>query len=216
MCDLFCYLFCWPDICFRHKYSAITLSDGTIRGLTPLIGKIQPEVMVLIGWNPSIKYNDAIREKMTVKLRNALIQNKINVLDMNMEEDDYYEKQLAYFMYKRLLNYYENKYIEFEIVPMEKTFCVFNVSEDIITSYLQNMVSFRNKFLKLNDEYSIPIDTKNESEITILNEKFEKVILDVIDNMDFNSLVEIINNHYQHIKSSIDDETEKLRNMIQK
>ena len=76
------------------------------------------------------------------------------------------------------------------------------------------MVSFRNKFLKLNDDYSIPIDTKNESEITVLNEKFEKIILDVIDNMDFNSLVEIINNHYQHIKSSIDDETEKLRNMI--
>ena len=106
------------------------------------------------------------------------------------------------------------KYIEFEIVPMEKTFCVFNVSEDIITSYLQNMVSFRNKFLKLNDDYSIPIDTKNESEITVLNEKFEKIILDVIDNMDFNSLVEIINNNYQNIKSSIDDETEKLRNMI--
>jgi len=76
------------------------------------------------------------------------------------------------------------------------------------------MVSFRNKFLKLNDDYSIPIDTKNESEITVLNEKFEKIILDVIDNMDFNSLVEIINNNYQNIKSSIDDETEKLRNMI--
>lgn len=214
MCDLFCYLFCWPDLCFRHKYSAISLSDGAIKELTPLIGKIQPEFMVMIGWTPSIKYNDSIREKMTVKLRNALIQNNIKVLNMNMEDEEYYEKQLAYFMFKRLLNYYENRNIEFEIVPMEKILCAFKVSEDIITSYLQNMVSFRNKFLKLNDDYSIPIDTKNESEITVLNEKFEKIILDVIDNMDFNSLVEIINNNYQNIKSSIDDETEKLRNMI--
>ena len=214
MCDLFCYLFCWPDLCFRHKYSAISLSNGAIKELTSLIGKIQPEFMVMIGWTPSIKYNDSIREKMTAKLRNALIQNNIKVLNMNMEDEEYYEKQLAYFMFKRLLNYYENRNIEFEIVPMEKILCAFKVSEDIITSYLQNMVSFRNKFLKLNDDYSIPIDTKNESEITVLNEKFEKIILDVIDNMDFNSLVEIINNHYQHIKSSIDDETEKLRNMI--
>ena len=214
MCDLFCYLFCCPDICFRHRYSAITMTDGAINELTPLIGKIQPEFMVLQGWTPSIKYNDSIREKMTVKLRNALKQNNIKVLNMNIEDEEYYEKQLAYFMFKRLLNYYENRNIEFEIVPMEKILCAFKVSEDIITSYLQNMVSFRNKFLKLNDDYSIPIDTKNESEITVLNEKFEKIILDVIDNMDFNSLVEIINNHYQHIKSSIDDETEKLRNMI--
>ena len=129
----------------------------------------------MIGWTPSIKYNDSIREKMTVKLRNALIQNNIKVLNMNMEDEEYYEKQLAYFMFKRLLNYYENRNIEFEIVPMEKILCAFKVSEDIITSYLQNMVSFRNKFLKLNDDYSIPIDTKNESEITVLNEKFEKI-----------------------------------------
>ena len=120
MCDLFCYLFCWPDLCFRHTYSAISLSNGAIKELTSLIGKIQPEFMVMIGWTPSIKYNDSIREKMTVKLRNALIQNNIKVLNMNMEDEEYYEKQLAYFMFKRLLNYYENRNIEFEIVPMEK------------------------------------------------------------------------------------------------
>jgi hypothetical protein len=191
------------------------LTDGAIKELTPLIGKIQPEIMVLQGWTPYIKYNDDIRNKLILNLRNALKLNNIKVLNMNMEEEDYYEKQLAYFIFKRLLNYYENTNNEFEIVPMEKTFCAFKVSEDIIKSYLVNMESFHNNFLKLNDEYSIPIDTKNESEIIVLNEKFEKVMLDVIDNMNFDSLVETINNHYQQIKSSLDDETQKLRNTIQ-
>jgi len=201
-------------LCFRHSYCAMTLSEGTIKEIATLIRKIQPEFMVFEGWTPHITHNDAIEKKMVLKLRNALKQNNIKVLDMNMETEDYYEKQIAHFIHKILLNYYEETNIEFEIIPMTKNFCLYNVSEDIINSYETNMESFRTNFLKLNENYSIPINTRNTSEITVLKEKFEKIMLDIIENMNMNSIVEIINTQYKQIQSGIEDETQQLRNIM--
>lgn len=209
-----CYLSLCLMLCFKHSYCAMTLSEGTIKEIATLIRKIQPELMLFKGWTPHIMYNDAIKKKMVLKLRNALKQNNIKVLDMNMETEDYYEKQIAYFIYKILLNYYEKTNIEFEIIPMTKDFCSYNVSEYIINSYETNMDLFRTNFLKLNENYSIPINTRNTSEITVLKEKFEKIMLDIIENMDMNSIVEIINTQYKQIQSGIEDETQQLRNMM--
>lgn len=210
MCGLsLCFM-----LCFRHSYCAMTLSEGTIKEIATLIRKIQPELMLFEGWTPHIIYNDAIRKKMTLKLRNALKQNNIKVLNMNMETEDYYEKHIAHFIYKILLNYYEKTNIEFEIIPMTKDFCSYNVSENIISYYETNMDLFRTNFLKLNENYSIPINTRNTSEITVLNEKFEKIMLDIIENMNMNSIVEIINTQYKQIQSGIEDETQQLRNIM--
>ena len=118
MCGLqFCFM-----LCFKHSTAAISLCEGILNKLNTLMPKIQPELMkIMNGWSPRIKYNDNIRKKLTLKLRNALKQNKIKVLSMNMEEEDFYGKQTTYFIYKRTLDYYENMNIEFEIIPMKKT-----------------------------------------------------------------------------------------------
>lgn len=211
MCGLqFCFM-----LCFKHSTAAISLCEGILNKLNTLMPKIQPELMkIMNGWSPRIKYNDNIRKKLTLKLRNALKQNKIKVLSMNMEEEDFYGKQITYFIYKRTLDYYENMNIEFEIIPMKKTWWMYNVSDDITNSYENNMDSFRNHLVSINDEYIIPIGTTNESEITVLHERFEKIMLDVIDHMNFDNIIETINNKYQQNQSTIDDETQKIRNMI--
>ena len=104
--------------------------------------------------------------------------------------------------------------IEFEIIPMKKTWWMYNVSDDITNSYETNMDSFRNHLVSINDEYIIPIGTTNESEITVLHERFEKIMLDVIDHMNFDNIIETINNKYQQNQSTIEDETQQLRNMM--
>ena len=84
----------------------------------------------------------------------------------------------------------------------------------ITNIYENNMDSFRNHLVSINDEYIIPIGTTNESEITVLHERFEKIMLDVIDHMNFDNIIETINNKYQQNQSTIEDETQQLRNMM--
>ena len=201
-------------LCFRHTSCAATLSEGTIKELSSLCRDIQPRFTILKGWSPSITYNDKIKNKITKKIRNALKENNIKVLVMNMSHENFYETQIAYFMYKKLMNYYNNDIIEFEIIPTEFKAFTYDVPEEIKNIYDINRNSFRTNFLKVNNNYSISIDTENIAEIRVLHEKFEEILLNIIEKMDMNLIVKTISEEYDNIQYTIQTEEDRLKTMI--
>lgn len=211
-----CFSLCLM-VCFRHTSCATKLTDGTIRELSSLTFGIQPEIKILTGWSPSITYNDKIKNKLTMKIRNALKKHNIKVLNMNMSHENFYETQFAYFIYNQLMNYYNNNIIiKYKLIPSEYKGFTYNVSEEIKKSYDTNRESFRENFLKVNDKYSISIDTENIAEVSILHEKFEGILLNIIEKMDMNSMVKTISEAYENIQSNIQQEKESLRGLLKK
>lgn len=202
-------------VCFRHTSCAMKLTDGTIRELSSLIYGIQPGIKLLTGWSPSITFNDKIKKKLTMKIRNALNKHNIKVMNMNMSHENYYETQFAYFIYNQLMNYYNNDIIiKYELIPTEYKGFTYSVPEEIKNSYNINRESFRENFLKVNDNYSISIDTENVAEVSILHEKFEGILLNIIEKMDMNSMVKTISEAYENIQSNIQQEKESLRGLL--
>jgi len=209
-----CFSLCLM-VCFRHTSCAMKLTDGTVRELSSLTFDIQPGTKILTGWRPSITYNDKIKKKLTMKIRNALKKHNIKVMNMNMSHENYYEKQFAYFIYNQLMNYYNNDIIiKYELIPTEYKEFTYNVPEEIKNSYNINRESFRENFLKVNDNYSISIDTENVAEVSILHEKFEGILLNIIEKMDMNSMVKTISEAYENIQSNIQNEKESLRGLL--
>ena len=201
-------------VCFRHTSCAMKLTDGTISELSSLTFGIQLGTKILTGWRPSITYNDKIKKKLTMKIRNALKEHNIKVLNMNMSHENFYETQIAYFIYNQLMNYYNEDIIKYELIPSEYKGFTYNVSEEIKNSYNINRESFRENFLKVNDNYSISIDTENIAEVSILHEKFEGILLNIIEKMDMNSMVKTISEAYENIQSNIQNEKESLRGLL--
>lgn len=209
-----CFSLCLM-VCFRHTSCAMKLTDGTVRELSSLTYGIQPEIKILTGWSPSITYNDKIKKKLTMKIRNALKEHNIKVMNMNMSDENYYEKQFAYFIYNQLMNYYNNDIIiKYEVIPTEYKGFMHDVAEEIKNSYDINRQSFRENFLKVNDNYSISIDTENIAEVSILHEKFEGILLNIIEKMDMNSMVKTISEAYENIQSNIQQEKESLQGLL--
>ena len=208
-----CCLSCCLMVCFRHTSCATTLSEGTMKQISSLAYGIQPRIKILKGWTPSITYNDKIKKKISVKIRNALKENNIKVLLMNMENENFYETQIAYFIYNKLMNYYNNDIIKYEIIPTEFKGFTYDVPEEIKNSYDINRESFRENFLKINDNYSISIETENIAEVSILHEKFEEIVLNIIEKMDMNSMVKTISEEYENIQSNIQVEKDTLKRM---
>jgi len=191
------------------------LTDGTVRELSSLTYGIQPEIKILTGWSPSITYNDKIKNKLTMKIRNALKEHNIKVMNMNMSDENYYEKQFAYFIYNQLMNYYNNDIIiKYEVIPTEHKRFMHDVPEKIKNLYDINRQSFRENFLKVNDNYSISIDTENIAEVSILHEKFEGILLNIIEKMDMSSMVKTISEAYENIQSNIQQEKESLQGLL--
>lgn len=201
-------------LCFRHTSCAMKLSEMTIKELSSICRDIQPTFTIFKGWSPSITYNDKIKNKMTIKIRNALKENNIKVMIMNMTHENFYETQIVYFIYKKLMNYYNEDIIEFEIVPTEFKGFTYDVPKEIMNTYNINRESFREKFLKVNDKYSISIDTENIAEVRVLHEKFEKIILNIIEKMNMDSIVKTISEEYENIQSAIQTEEDTLKRMI--
>ena len=208
-----CFSLCLM-VCFRHTSCAMKLSEGTIRELSSLTFGIQPGTKILTGWTPSITFNDKIKNKLTMKIRNALKEHNIKVLNMNMSDENFYETQIAYFIYNQLMNYCNEDIIKYELIPSEYKGFTYNVSEEIKNSYNINRESFRENFLKVNDNYSISIDTENVAEVSILHEKFEGILLNIIEKMDMNSMVKTISEEYENIQSNIQNEKDSLRGLL--
>lgn len=209
-----CFSLCLT-VCFRHTSCAMKLTDGTVRELSSLTYGIQPEIKILTGWSPSITYNDKIKNKLTMKIRNALKEHNIKVMNMNMSHENFYETQIACFIYNQLMNYYNNDIIiKYKIIPTEFKGFTYDVPEKIKNSYNINRESFRENFLKVNDKYSISIDTENIAEVSILHEKFEGILLNIIEKMDINSMVKTISEAYENIQSNIQNEKESLKGLL--
>jgi len=133
---------------------------------------------------------------------------------MNMSHENFYETQIAYFIYKKLMNYYNEDIIEFEIIPTEFKGFTYDVPEEIKNTYNINRESFRTNFLKVNNNYSISIDTENIAEIRVLHEKFEEILLNIIEKMDMNLIVKTISEEYDNIQYTIQTEEDRLKTMI--
>ena len=112
------------------------------------------------------------------------------------------------------MNYYNEGIIEYKLIPTEYKGFTYNVSEEIKKSYDINRESFRENFLKVNDKYSISIDTENIAEVSILHEKFEGILLNIIEKMDMNSMVKTISEAYENIQSNIQQEKESLQGLL--
>ena len=111
------------------------------------------------------------------------------------------------------MNYYNNDIIKYKIIPTEFKGFTYDVPEKIKNSYDINRESFRENFLKINDNYSISIDTENIAEVSILHEKFEEIVLNIIEKMDMNSMVKTISKEYENIQSNIQVEKDTLKRM---
>lgn len=113
------------------------------------------------------------------------------------------------------MNYYNNDIIiKYKVIPTEHKRFMHDVPEEIKNLYDINRESFRENFLKVNDNYSISIDTENIAEVSILHEKFEGILLNIIEKMDMNSMVKTISEAYENIQSNIQEEKESLRGLL--
>ena len=113
------------------------------------------------------------------------------------------------------MNYYNNDIIiQYEVIPTEHKNFMHDVPEEIKNLYDINRESFRENFLKVNDNYSISIDTENIAEVSILHEKFEGILLNIIEKMDMSSMVKTISEAYETIQSNIQQEKESLQGLL--
>ena len=128
---------------------------------------IQPKFN-LDSWNGSIRYDKIIEKDLVHKIRNALKINKINTFSMNMREEYYYIEQIVFYLYKRILTYFdENDLKNFELIELEYFCNIPKTPWDLINNIeveVLKIVKFILKYAKIsinNEKIRNVIETTN-------------------------------------------------------
>ena len=168
MCCYLCILCCCP-----HSYISSRMANNIMEKLSNPLLHIQPKFN-LDSWNGSIRYDKIIKKDLVHKIRNALKINKINTFSMNMREEYYYIEQIVFYLYKRILTYFdENDLKKFELIELEYFCNIPKTPLDLINNIEnQCMYNFRNHIVELKT-HSLDIATKDKSEQIILQEKWK-------------------------------------------
>ena len=199
--------------CCRHSTAAMLMTSSIQDRLSNNLNNVQ-KGFVFNRWNPSIRYDDTIKHSLSTKIRVALKKNHIKILHMTINEEDYYAKQISFYLYHRILSYYTNApLLEYEPITLEKNIMyivpedeVEKIEKEYMEIFRTNMVTFKNQTLDLN--------TTNRVEQKILEEKFQRIVLDILDKIDMDNIMKKLKTTYENMKNEEQQQLNELRNLM--
>ena len=161
-------------------------------------------IFILKSWYPNLKH--AAISTISCKISNVLKEHKYPVLKMNGYHKEYIAKQLANHISTCL---FRQEIVEFSLIDIEidtPSSGIIRMEDEDVEKIRKYMTTFNNGTKTINLQTTDPV------EVEILSIKFQRLIMDTVNIIDYDKVITLSYESYLRKKQAKDQELEEAIN----